>query len=254
MAKIRINFLFILHLFSEICKMNKVDLLVISAHPDDAEISAAGTIIKSVNEGKIVALVDLTQGERGTRGSADLRKIEAENASKIMGTHFRENLELADCFFTDSPENKMRVIDAIRKYRPEVVFTNSLRDRHPDHARAAKLVADCSFYAGLPKIETAHAAWRPRALYHFNQDYYNKPDFVVDISEHMDKKIEALKAFSSQFFDPNSKEPNTPISGKEFFEFIKGRALDFGRYAGYQYAEGFVSSRPIGMRDIFNLD
>jgi bacillithiol biosynthesis deacetylase BshB1 len=234
--------------------MNKVDLLVVSAHPDDAEISASGTIIKSVKDGKIVALVDLTQGERGTRGSADLRMIEAQKASEIMGTHFRENLELADCFFSDTPENKMRVIDAIRKYQPEIVFTNSLRDRHPDHARAAKLVADCCFYAGLPKIITNHGAWRPKAVYHFNQDYYNKPDFVVDISEHMEQKIETLKAFSSQFFDPNSDEPNTPISGKEFFDFIKGRALDFGRLAGYKYGEGFVASRPMGMRDVFNLD
>jgi bacillithiol biosynthesis deacetylase BshB1 len=234
--------------------MNKVDLLIISAHPDDAEISAAGTIIKSVQEGKIVALVDLTKGERGTRGSGDLRITEANKASEIMGTQFRENLELADCFFTDNEENKMRVIDAIRKYRPEVVFTNSLRDRHPDHARAAKLVADCCFYSGLPKIETNHGAWRPRAVYHFNQDFYNKPDFVIDISQHMDQKIEALKAFSSQFFDPNSEEPKTPISGEEFFDFIKGRAMDFGRLAGYRYAEGFVASRPIGVRDVFNLD
>ena len=234
--------------------MNKVDLLVISAHPDDAEISAAGTIIKSVKEGKTVALVDLTQGELGTRGSAELRMVEAENASRIMGTHFRENLEMADCFFTDTPENKKRVIDAIRKYRPEIVFTNALRDRHPDHARAAKLVADCCFYAGLPKIVTNYEAWRPRALYHFNQDYYNMPDFVIDITEHMDQKIETLKAFSSQFFNPNSEEPKTPISGKEFFDFIKGRGMDFGRFAGYQYGEGFVAARPMGMRDVFNLD
>jgi bacillithiol biosynthesis deacetylase BshB1 len=234
--------------------MNKVDLLVISAHPDDAEISAAGTIIKSVSDKKIVALVDLTQGERGTRGSAELRMKEAQKASEVMGIHYRENLEMADCFFTDTPENKMRVIDAIRKYRPEIVFTNSLRDRHPDHARAAKLVADCCFYAGLPKIETANQAWRPRAVYHFNQDYYNRPDFVIDITEHMEKKIETLKSFSSQFFDPNSQEPKTPISGEEFFDFIKGRAMDFGRFAGYQYAEGFVASRPMGMRNVFNLD
>lgn len=234
--------------------MKKVDLLVISAHPDDAEISAAGTILKSVKEGKIVSLVDLTQGERGTRGSAELRMIEAQKASEVMGIHHRENLELADCFFTDTPENKLIVIDAIRKYRPDVVFTNSLRDRHPDHARAAKLVADCCFYAGLPKIGTTHEAWRPRAVYHFNQDYYNKPDFVIDITDYMEKKIETLKAYSSQFFDPNSAEPKTPISGEEFFDFIKGRAMDFGRYAGYQYAEGFVASRPMGMRDVFNLD
>lgn len=234
--------------------MYKVDLLVISAHPDDAEISAAGTIIKAVKEGKKVALVDLTQGERGTRGSADLRMIEAQKASEVMGTHYRENLKLADCFFTDTPENKLAVMDVIRKYKPEVVFTNSLRDRHPDHARAAKLVADCCFYSGLPKIESEHAAWRPRAVYHFNQDYYNKPDFVVDITPFIDKKIETLKAFSSQFFDPNSQEPKTPISGEEFFDFVKGRAIDFGRFAGYKYGEGFVASRPIGMRDIFNLD
>lgn len=234
--------------------MNKVDLLVISAHPDDAEISAAGTIIKAVKEGKVVALVDLTQGERGTRGNAELRMAEAENASKIMGSHYRENLKMADCFFSDTQENKMLIIDAIRKYKPEIVFTNSLRDRHPDHAKAAKLVADSCFYAGLPKIESNFSAWRPRAVYHFNQDYYNTPDFVIDITEHIDQKIETLKAFSSQFFDPNSQEPKTPISGEEFFDFIKGRAIDFGRFAGYQYGEGFVASRPMGMRDIFNLD
>ena len=156
--------------------------------------------------------------------------------------------------FRSTQENKLQIIDSIRKYRPDVVFTNSLRDRHPDHARAAKLVADACFYAGLPKIETNHSAWRPRAVYHFNQDYYNVPDFVVDIAPFIEQKIEALKAFSSQFFDPNSLEPKTPISGEEFFDFIKGRAVDFGRYAGYQYAEGFVSSRPIGMRDVFSLD
>lgn len=234
--------------------MMKVNLLVISAHPDDAEISAGGTIIKSVQEGKIVALVDLTQGERGTRGSAELRMVEAQKASEIMGTHYRENLGLEDCFFTDTPENKMRVIDVIRKYQPDIVLTNSLRDRHPDHARSANLVADCCFYAGLPKIQTEHGAWRPSAVYHFNQDYYNQPDFVVDITSQMNQKIETLRAFSSQFFDPNSSEPNTPISGQEFFDFIKGRAIDFGRFAGYQYAEGFVSARPIGLRDIFSLD
>jgi bacillithiol biosynthesis deacetylase BshB1 len=234
--------------------MIKVNLLVVSVHPDDAEISAAGTIIKSVQDGKIVGLVDLTKGEKGTRGSAELRMIEAQRASEIMGTHYRENLGLEDCFFTDSPENKMKVIDVIRKYKPDVVFTNSLRDRHPDHARAAKLVAECCFYAGLPKIETSHEAWRPRSVYHFNQDFYNQPDFVVDITSQMDLKIETLKAFSSQFFDPNSQEPKTPISGEEFFDFIKGRAMDFGRYAGYQYAEGFIASRPMGMRDVFSLD
>lgn len=230
-----------------------VDLLVISAHPDDAEISAGGTILKMVKAGRKVAIVDLTQGEMGSRGSGPLRLLEAEKAGQLLGVSARENLGMADVFFTHSPESIRQLIDVIRKYRPKVVFTNSLHDRHPDHAKAAKMVADACFYSGLRKIETTHEAWRPQAVYHFNQDYYNRPDFVFDITGLLDEKIEVLKCFSSQFYDPNSQEPATPISGKEFFDFIRARSIEFGRPCGFEHGEGFVASRTIGVRDIFDL-
>lgn len=230
-----------------------VDLLVISAHPDDAEISAGGTILKMVKDGRSVAVVDMTQGEMGSRGSGPLRLVEAEEAAKQMGVVARENMGLADVFFTHSPDNIRQLIEIIRKYRPKIVFTNSLYDRHPDHAKAAKMVADACFYSGLRKIETTHPAWRPQAIYHFNQDYMNKPDFVVDITGYLDQKIEVLKCFGSQFYDPNSKEPETPISGKEFFDFIRARAIEFGRPSGFLHGEGFVASRTIGVRDVFDL-
>lgn len=231
----------------------KLDILAIAAHPDDVEISAAGTVMRSIAQGKKVGIVDLTQGELGSRGSAELRLKEAAKASEIMGIHARENLGLADGFFRDDEETLKKIIAVIRKYQPEIVLTNALADRHPDHGRAAKLVNDACFYSGLRKIETGQEAWRPKALYHFGQDYYQKPDFVVDITEFWDKKVEALMAFSSQFYDPNSTEPKTPISGEEFFDFIKARNMDFGRPAGYLIAEGFVAARAIGVKDLFDI-
>ena len=231
----------------------KLDILAIAAHPDDVEISAAGTLMRSIAQGKKVGIVDLTQGELGSRGSAELRLKEAAKASEIMGIHARENLGLADGFFRDDEETIKKIIAVIRKYQPEIVLTNALADRHPDHGRAAKLVNDACFYSGLRKIETGQEAWRPKALYHFGQDYYQKPDFVVDITAFWDKKVEALMAFSSQFYDPNSTEPKTPISGEEFFDFIKARNMDFGRPAGYLIAEGFVAARAIGVKDLFDI-
>ncbi len=231
----------------------KLDILAIAAHPDDVEISAGGTVLKSIQQGKKVGIVDLTRGELGSRGSGDLRMIEAEAASKILGISARVNLGLADGFFENNEASLRKIIEQIRIYKPEIVLTNAPSDRHPDHGRASKLVRDACFYSGLRKIETGHEAWRPKAVYMFNQDFYNKPDFVVDITEFWETKMESLKAYGSQFFDPNSKEPKTPISGEEFFDFLRARAMDFGRPAGYLLAEAFMVDRTIGVEDLFHL-
>lgn len=231
----------------------KLDILAIAAHPDDVEISAGGTVLRSIDQGKKVGIVDLTQGELGSRGSGELRLKEATHASQVLGIHARENLGLADGFFKDDKLSMLALIDMIRKYRPEIVLTNAPSDRHPDHGRASKFVRDACFYSGLRKIETQYPHWRPKSVYLFNQDYYNKPDFVVDITPYWEKKMEALRAYSSQFFDPNSAEPKTPISGEEFFDFLKARAMEFGRPSGYLLAEGFIADRTIGVRDLFDL-
>lgn len=231
----------------------KLDILAIAAHPDDVEISAGGTVLKSIQQGKKVGIVDLTRGEMGSRGSGELRLIEAQKASEILGLSARENLMLDDCFFQQDRESIMAIVNVIRKYKPEIVLTNAPTDRHPDHGRASKLVRDACFYSGLRKIEDGQDAWRPKSVYMFNQDYFNKPDFVVDVTAFWDKKVEALMAFSSQFFDPNSSEPTTPISGKEFFDFLRSRSMDFGRPAGYLLAEGFITDRALGVDDLFHL-
>jgi bacillithiol biosynthesis deacetylase BshB1 len=231
----------------------KLDILAIAAHPDDVEISAGGTVAKSIAQGKKVGIVDLTMGELGSRGSGELRLQEAANAQRILGISTRDNLELADGFFTSDKDSMIKVIEKIRAYQPEIVLTNAPHDRHPDHARASKLVREACFYSGLRRIETGQAPWRPKAVYMFNQDYYNKPDFVVDITEFWDIKMESLTAYASQFFNPNSKEPVTPISGAEFFDFLKSRAMEFGRPSGYLLAEGFMVDRTPGVKDLFDL-
>lgn len=231
----------------------KLDILAIAAHPDDVEISAGGTVLKSIQQGKKVGIVDLTRGELGSRGSGDLRMIEADAASKILGISARVNLGLADGFFENNEASLRKIIEQIRIYKPEIVLTNAPSDRHPDHGRASQLVREACFYSGLRKIETGQEAWRPKSVYMFNQDYYNKPDFVVDVTEFWETKMEALKAYGSQFFDPNSKEPKTPISGEEFFDFLRARSMDFGRPAGYLLAEGFMVDRTIGVEDLFHL-
>jgi bacillithiol biosynthesis deacetylase BshB1 len=230
----------------------KVDILAIAAHPDDVEISAGGTVAKHIAEGKKVAIVDLTQGELGSRGSGPLRLVEAENARQILGAHFRENLGLRDGFFKYDDASLLQIIEVVRKYQPEIVLTNALKDRHPDHARAAKLVSDACFYSGLNKIPGA-AIWRPKAVYHFNQDFYNEPDFVVDVTAFWKVKMDSLMAYKSQFHDPNSKEPETPISGEGFFEYLKARSIDFGRPAGMHLAEGFQVGRTLGVKNLFDL-
>lgn len=237
----------------------KLDVLFFAAHPDDAEISAGGSIARWTAQGKKVGIVDLTRGELGSRGSAELRDQEAQAASKVLGISSRDNLKLADGFFEQNEESLRAVITMIRKYQPNIVIANSPSDRHPDHGRASKLVRDAAFFAGLAKIETSldgrgQEKWRPKSVYFYIQDIYLKPDFVVDISEFWDKKEAALKCYGSQFYDPTSSEPSTPISGKEFFDFLKGRAYQMGRYATYEMGEGFIADRPIGMNDIFGLD
>ncbi|MEY3398592.1 MAG: hypothetical protein RL220_1186 [Bacteroidota bacterium] len=235
-----------------------VDILCIVAHPDDAEIAAGGTIALHVDRGYRVGIVDLTRGEMGTRGNAELRDLESAAASKVLGISFRENLDLGDGVFHSGVEHRMKVMTAIRKWRPSIVITNALDDRHPDHGKAAALVAEACFYSGLPKMITyaegvEQAAWRPGAVYHMIQDYYQEPDFVIDVTPFWDKKMEALRCYSSQFYDPSSNEPITPISGPDFFDFLISRAVEFGRPSGMRLAEGFVSSRRFGVKDLHDL-
>jgi N-acetylglucosamine malate deacetylase 1 len=235
-----------------------MDILAFAAHPDDVELSCSGTIMKAISQGKQVGVIDLTQGELGSRGTIETRYAEADEASTIMGLSIRENLKMADGFFAINAENKRLIIQMIRKYRPQIVLANAIEDRHPDHGRAAKLVSEACFLAGLRKIETVldgqiQEAYRPKAVYHYIQDHYIKPDFVVDVTEFVDLKIEAIKAYKTQFYDPNSNEPETPISGAEFFDFIKGRMLQFGRPIGVRYGEGFTVEREIGVEDLFDL-
>lgn len=236
----------------------KLDILAFAAHPDDVELSASGTLMRYVAEGKKVGIIDLTEGELGTRGTVETRYEEAAGASKIMGLSARENLRMPDGFFEDNAENKRLIIEQIRKYQPEIVLANSISDRHPDHGRAGKLVEDACFLAGLRKIETRmegqeQLPHRPRLVAHYIQDFYLEPSFVIDVTPFVERKIEVIKAFKTQFYDPNSPEPSTPISGEEFFDFIKGRMLNMGRPAGMKYAEGFTISRVFGVKDLFEV-
>jgi N-acetylglucosamine malate deacetylase 1 len=238
----------------------KLDLLAIGVHPDDIEISAAGTICKHVKMGKRVGMLDLTKGEMGSRGNAELRLQEANEAGKILGVLIRDNLGMDDCFFTEDKQHIIAIIEKIRLYQPEIVLCNAVNDRHPDHGRASKLVSDACFYSGLAKIETSHAgklqsAWRPRAIYHYIQDYYMKPDFVVDVSDFMDQKMQAIAAFSSQFYNPNSDNsgPVTPISTPEFLAILRNRPADYGRNINVKYAEAFTVERTLGVHSLFDL-
>jgi bacillithiol biosynthesis deacetylase BshB1 len=236
----------------------KLDILAFAAHPDDIELSCSGTLMKHIADGKKVGIVDLTQGEMGSRGTIETRYAEAEAASKIMGVDVRVNLKMADGFFEINEENKLLIVEQIRKYQPTIVLANAIEDRHPDHGRAAKLVSEACFLAGLRKIVTIvdgqiQEAYRPKAVYHYIQDHYLKPDFVVDVTGFIDRKIEAIKAYKTQFYDPDSTEPQTPISGEEFFDFIKGRMLQYGRPIGVRYAEGFNVEREIGVNSLDDL-
>ena len=239
----------------------KVDILAIGVHPDDIELSCSGTLLKHLRMGKTIGLLDLTAGELGTRGSGPLRLIEAADSAKMMGASFRKNLGMADGFFEYSKENILKIIPVIRESQPTIILANSLNDRHPDHGRAAKLVADACFYSGLMKIETLDSQgnkqerWRPKALYHYIQDKALKPDFIVDITEHIEQKFELILAFKSQFFIANEedKEMSTPISGKDFQEYLRATSRTFGRPAGMEYAEAFKVDRTLGVSNLFDL-
>jgi N-acetylglucosamine malate deacetylase 1 len=244
---------------TKVLTMKKLDLLAIAAHPDDVEISAGGTMAKLIAAGKECGIADLTRGELGTRGTAETRAKEAARASEVLRLSVRENLGLEDGFFRNDSETMKAVIRCIRRWQPDIILTNAPSDRHPDHGRASRLVAEAAFYSGLSKIETndgesLQSAWRPRNVFFFVQDYLLKPDFVVDVTDFWEKKMEALSAYESQFYDPRSTEPSTPISGREFFDFLKARCTDFGRPAGYALAEGFIHSRISGVNDVFAFD
>ena len=229
----------------------KLDILAFGVHPDDIELGCAGTILASIRDGKKVGIVDLTCGELGTRGSGELRLIESANAAKLMGVSVRDNLMMADGFFMNDETNKRKIIEAIRKYRPEIILCNAPDDRHPDHGRSAKLVADAAFLSGLRKIETTvdgvqQEAWRPAYVFHYIQDRYIQPSFVIDISKFMQQKMEAVLCYTSQFHNPGLDEPQTYISSPQFLETVKARAMMLGKRIGVQYAEGFISEKIIG--------
>jgi bacillithiol biosynthesis deacetylase BshB1 len=232
--------------------MLKLDILAFGAHPDDVELGCGGTIISAIATGKKVGVIDLTKGELGTRGTVEQRLKEAQLASEVMGLAVRENLGMSDGFFENNKEHQLAIIEIIRKYQPTIILCNAPEDRHPDHGRAAKLVEDAAFLAGLSKIHTtlngtAQTAWRPTQVFHYIQSRNLVPNFVVDISSSIDKKMEAILAHASQFYDPNSQEPNTFISGSSFLEFVKGRAKEFGHQIGVAYGEGFISKKLIGI-------
>ncbi len=237
----------------------KVDILAIGVHPDDVELSCSGTLLKMIDQGKTVALVDLTRGELGTRGSGELRTQEALAAAKVMGISIRENLDIRDGFFKYTDENLLKIAKVIRKYQPEIVLANAVSDRHPDHGRASKLTSDACFLAGLLKIEIldekgkAYDRWRPKAVYHYIQDHHLTPDFVVDITEYMDKKMESIFCYKSQFHNPDSNEPESPISSENFIESVKAKCRVYGRPLSYDFAEGFTVERTIGVESLFDL-
>lgn len=236
----------------------KLDLLAIGVHPDDVELSASGTVLKHLALGQKVGILDLTRGELGTRGNAELRALESKKSSELLGIHFRENLGMPDGFLTNSKENQLKIIHMLRTHQPDIVICNAVYDRHPDHAKSSNLVSDACFYSGLIKIETElngekQNAWRPKYVYHYIQDRYIKPDFIVDISEHIEKKMESILAFSSQFYDPSSTEPQTPISSKQFIEGIRNRCAEMGRIIGVDYGEGFTCERVAGVKNLNQL-
>ncbi|MCW3107864.1 MAG: LMBE-related protein [Segetibacter sp.] len=230
----------------------KLDILAFGVHPDDVELGCSGTILASVAEGKKVGIVDLTQGELGTRGSAEIRREEAAEAAKVLQASVRENLEMADGFFQNDEKHQRKVIEVIRKYRPEIILCNATEDRHPDHGRSAQLVEDAAFLSGLRKIETLAAgekqeAWRPKYIFHYLQDRFLQPDFVFDISDYFDKKLESVLCYKTQFFNPELDEPQTYISSPAFFESIKARSMMLGKRIGVQYAEGYITKKMIGI-------
>lgn len=244
--------------------VTKVDLLAIGVHPDDIELACSGTLLRHIAQGKTVGLLDLTRGELGTRGSAEIRDEEARNAAQLMGASFRTNLGMADGFFQHTKENILKIAQVIRSAQPTLILANAISDRHPDHGRAAQLISDACFYSGLQKVVTYDPAtgqpqdrWRPQAVYHYIQDRNIKPDLVVDISDFIEKKMELILSFRSQFYLPEAgeyaAELDSPISGKDFLNFLSAKAAAYGRDAGFAFAEGFTVERTPGILDLFLL-
>ena len=231
----------------------KVDILVFGAHPDDVELGCGGTVIKLVEQGEKVGIIDLTRGELGTRGTAQSRKVECENATKILGVRVRENMDFKDGFFENDEGHKLALIKKIRDYQPEIVIANAPSDRHPDHGRASQIVVDACFLSGLEKVDTKQKVWRPKAIYHYIQFNHLQPDFVIDISRQMEKKIEAVKAYKTQFYNSDSKETETIISKKGFLESVKYRAQDLGRQANCEFAEGFIAHQMLKVDSFFDI-
>ena len=236
----------------------KLDILAFGAHPDDVELGCGGTLAKEIAFGRKAGIIDLTRGELGTRGSVEIRNQESAEAAKILGILARENLDMRDGFFVNDEAHQLKIIEMIRKYQPEIVICNAIDDRHIDHAKGSKLVSDACFLSGLIKIKTEHkgikqAAWRPKLVYHYIQWKNVTPDFVVDITGYNDKRIAAILAYSSQFYNPDSDEPETPIASKNFLESLNYRAQDFGRLIGTDYAEGFTVERYLGVNSLGDL-
>lgn len=236
----------------------KLDILAFGAHPDDVELGCGATLAKEISLGKKVGIVDLTRGELGTRGSAEIRDQEARAAAEILGVHARENLAFRDGFFTNDEAHQMEIIKMIRKYQPEIVLCNAVADRHIDHAKGSKLVSDACFLSGLRRIETQYNGqsqthWRPKLVYHYIQWQNITPDFVVDVSGFMDQKVKSVLAYSSQFYDPNSKEPVSPITSKNFLDSITYRAQDLGRIINTDFAEGFTTERYLAINSLDSL-
>lgn len=236
----------------------KIDILAIGAHPDDVELSCSATLAKEISRGKTVGILDLTRGELGTRGTAEIRDEEGKRAAEILGAQFRHNLQFSDGFLINNEASQLEIIKIIRKYRPEIVLCNAIDDRHPDHAKASKLVSDACFLSGLRKIETIHQGnhqkeWRPKHVYHYIQWKNLEPDFVVDVTGFMDIKIETVFAFASQFYDANSNEPMTPIASENFKESLTYRARELGRLIGVEYGEGFTTERYVAVDSLSDL-
>ena len=239
----------------------KLDILAIGAHPDDVELGCSGTLFNEIKSGKKVGILDLTRGELGTRGTAETRDKESDAAAKILGVHLRENLGFADGFFVNDKKHQIELIKVIRKYKPEIVLCNAIEDRHIDHAKGSQLVSDACFLSGLVKIDTKcddyddcwQEPWRPKHVYHYIQWKNIEPDFVVDISNSIDKKMESVLAYKTQFYNPNSDEPETLISSKNFTDSVKYRARDLGRLVGVEYGEGFTTERYPAVDSIFDI-
>ena len=231
----------------------KLDILAFGVHPDDVELGCSGTLMAALAEGKKVGIVDLTRGELGTRGNIETRKAESAKAAAILGVNVRENMGMADGFFQNDETHQRKVIEMIRKYQPDIILANAFEDRHPDHGRSAKLVADAAFLSGLRKIETqsegkSQDIWKPAYVFHYIQDRFIQPSFVVDITPYFEKKMDSIQAYATQFYNPDLNEPQTYISSSQFLETVKARALMLGKRIGVAYAEGYFTEKTVGVK------